>query len=403
MAEEQAKPKSGPPKAILIIVALAAIGGFLYWRLVLSKPEAPKNIVAVSGRIEGDESSIASKTSGRIREIKVREGDHVNSGDTIALLEDDQIRSRQEQAQAALTEAESKVRTAQQQVGVLQEQLREAQLTVGQSRVDAQGRVREAEASVAAAEADLAAAEASYKLALYDRDAYTKLASTGAVSERRGREAQSNAESQAATVNAARKRVEAARGTLAATQAGLQNPDIRSAQASTVKAQIARAQSEVASAQAEVQRARSQLEEAGSNRKDLQILAPFSGTVATRSAEPGEVAAPGTVIVTLVDLNKVYLRGYVPEGQIGRVKVGQPVHVFLDSNSKQPLRAQVTRIDPQAAFTPENTYFKEDRVKQVVGLKMQLQEGAGFAKPGMPADGEILVEGTEFPNGRQSH
>ena len=99
----------------------------------------------------------------------------------------------------------------------------------------------------------------------------------------------------------------------------------------------------------------------------------------------------------MVDLGQVYLRGFVPEGQIGKVKLGQPVHVYLDSNTKQPIDAWVSHIDPQATFTPENTYFQDERVKQVVGVKLQLKGGVGFAKPGMPADGEILTEGDRWP------
>ena len=105
----------------------------------------------------------------------------------------------------------------------------------------------------------------------------------------------------------------------------------------------------------------------------------------------------GTAIITLLDLTKVYLRGFVPEGQIGEVKVGQPAHVYLDSDPHQPLDAYVSRIDPEATFTPENTYFQSDRVKQVVGIKLQLKAGFGFAKPGMPADGEVLVQGDKWP------
>jgi len=90
----------------------------------------------------------------------------------------------------------------------------------------------------------------------------------------------------------------------------------------------------------------------------------------------------------------VYLRAFVPEGQIGRVRVGQPARVYLDSAPTTPIDAFVSRVDPQATFTPENTYFREERVKQVVGVKLQLRGAIGFAKPGMPADGEILVEGS---------
>jgi HlyD family secretion protein len=139
------------------------------------------------------------------------------------------------------------------------------------------------------------------------------------------------------------------------------------------------------------------LREAQANRRDLVVVAPFSGVVVTRAAEPGEVVTAGTPIVTIVDLNKVYLRGFVPEGQIGKVKLGQPAHVYLDSNPKQPVDASVSRIDPQATFTPENTYFKDERVKQVVGVKLQLKGAFGFAKPGMPADGEILTQGDTWP------
>jgi HlyD family secretion protein len=122
--------------------------------------------------------------------------------------------------------------------------------------------------------------------------------------------------------------------------------------------------------------------------------------VATRTAEPGEVVTAGTPIVTLIDLSQVYLRAFVPEGQIGRVRVGQPARVYLDSAPRQPIEAFVSRVDPQATFTPENTYFRDERVKQVVGVKLQLKGAVGFAKPGMPADGEILVEGQAWPAGR---
>ena len=134
----------------------------------------------------------------------------------------------------------------------------------------------------------------------------------------------------------------------------------------------------------------------------MLFRSPFAGTVVTRAAEPGEVLMAGTPLVTLVDLGKVYLRGYVPEGRIGLVKVGQPAHVYVDSNPNDAVDAYVSRIDPQATFTPENTYFREDRVKQVVGVKLQLKGAVGLAKPGMPADGEILLSGVWPQGGRQS-
>jgi len=127
------------------------------------------------------------------------------------------------------------------------------------------------------------------------------------------------------------------------------------------------------------------------------VVAPFDGTVATRVAEPGEVVAPGAAIITMIDLGKIYLRGFVPEGDIGRVKLNQTARVYLDSSPKTPIDAIVSRIDPESSFTPENTYFRDERVKQVVGVKLLIKNPNGLAKPGMPADGEILVDGTAWP------
>jgi len=402
-----APPKAKPARSRLRrylpgLLFLAVLGGaiYLFWRMFFASAGGPENVITLSGRIEGDPAAVAAKLSGRILEVRVREGDTVNHGDVIAVLDDAQIRAREDQAQAAVADAEARAEAARSQIAVLQEQLRQSELLTEQARTDAQGRVRQAESEVVAAEAELARQEAAYRIAAFDRDAYTRLAATGAVAERKGIEAASTAEQQTAAVVAAKRRVESARGGLLIAKASLSNPGIRASQAGANRKQIAQQQKEVASATAKLDQARAQLSEAQANRQDLNITAPFSGTVTTRTAEPGEVVAAGTTIVTVVDLSKVYLRGYVPEGEIGRVKLDQPARVYLDSNPNQPLEAVVSRIDPEATFTPENTYFRDERVKQVVGLKLQLKSGIGYAKPGMPADGEILVQGNTWPVGK---
>jgi HlyD family secretion protein len=380
--------------AVLVAVVLA---GLAVWRFLLAPAGLPPGVVAVSGRIEGDDAAVAAKTSGRIREITVREGDRLQAGQVIAILDDEQVRAREQQALAAVRQAEARTRLARHQVDVLNEQLQQSRLGVDQSRADAQGRVSEADAKLAAAEAQLAQAEASWNQAKWDREAMGNLFKRELVAEQEARRAASTEEAQAAVVAAARRQVEAARGALTAARANLVNPAIRSSQVAAVQGQILQAQADIAAAQAEAERARAQLDEARANRQDLQVVAPFAGTVATRTAEPGEVVMAGTAIITLVNLGEVYLRAFVPEGQIGRVRVGQPARVYLDSAPAAPLEADVMRIDPEASFTPENTYFREDRVKQVVGVKLRLRRGEGFAKPGMPADGEILVDGATWP------
>lgn len=387
-------------KIFPLIVLVLGVAAFFIWRGFFASPKVPGNLVILSGRIEGDDSAVAAKTTGRLLEVRVREGDTVKAGDTLAVIDDDQVRARMEQAQAALAGSEARVKAARDQIAVYQQQLGQSNLETEQSKVDAAGRVRNAEASVAAAESDLAQQEAALKLAEFDNEAYQKLQKTGAVSDRQARVAQATADQDVAAVAAARRRLEAARGNLTMAQASLSNAGIHESQGATVRSQIAMQQGDIASAEAAAAQARFQLQEAQENGKDLTVTAPFDGTVMTRAAEPGEVVAAGTAIVTLLDLSKVYLRGFVPEGEIGKLKIGQPARVYLDSNPEKPIDATVLRIDPQATFTPENTYFRDDRVKQVVGVKLQIKSAIGFAKPGMPADGEILVEGNTWPASR---
>lgn len=395
-APAETKPPRSRVVRVLIILVVLIIAGVV-WEVFFAAPRLPASIIALSGRIEGDDSAVAPKTSGKILEITVREGDTVTAGQVIARLDDAQVRAREDQARAALTEAQAKARSAQDQIAVLQDQLRQNHLESGQSNTDAQGRVRQAQADLTGAEADLTQQQAALRLAEFNRDAYTRLAKTGAASEQQGLQAQVQADQQAAAVAAAQRRVEAASGGLTTAQANLQNPKIRDVQVSSTERQLSQQEAEIAAANAETAEAQAQFAQAQADRSDLTVVAPFSGTVITRAAEPGEVVQAGTAIISLLDLTQVYLRGFIPEGQIGKVKIGQAAHIFLDSNSNQALEGHVLRIDPQSTFTPENTYFRDDRVKQVVGVKILLTQGIGYAKPGMPADGEILTSGDAWP------
>jgi HlyD family secretion protein len=337
-------------------------------------------VIDLSGRIEGDDSAVASKMAGRLISIRVREGDTVTAGQVIATLDD-------AQARAAVADAQARVIAAERQVPVLQAQLRQAQLATRQANVGSAGDVSAAQSQVAAARAQVSQAQAAYRLAEYDEKISKSLYATGDMAELQRNSAISNAQQAENALKAAQKRVQTAQGELESATSSYANAPIREQQAAAVGAQISQQGSSVAAALAELDQARANL-------GDLTIRAPFAGTVLVRTAEPGEVLSAGTPVVTLLNLSRVYLRGFVPEGQIGRVKIGQPARVFLDSDPTHPIDAYVMRIDPQAMFTPENTYFQSDRVQQVFGLKLGLRSGFGYAKPGMPADGQILVGGT---------
>ena len=212
-SSENAPPKKSRFPKILIPVFLLLIV-FGVWKLFFSEPALPDSIVALSGRIEGDDSALSAKTSGRVIDIRVREGDLVKAGDTIATLDDQQVREREDQAKAAVNQAEAQLRSAQDQIAVLNEQLSETQLETGQATVDAGGRVNQAEAELSAAEADLAQQRASLQLAIFDRDAYTRLAQIGRSFRKTRQTSRNNGGRQQAVVAAAERKVESAKAAL---------------------------------------------------------------------------------------------------------------------------------------------------------------------------------------------
>ena len=153
------KSNSGKLKKIIIALVTVSLAGGAIWYFVIRKPAGPKNLIKVSGRIEGDDATVSTKIAGRIRQIQVREGDTVKVGQVIALIDDDQVNAREEQEQSRVRQAEARVSSAQQQIAVLSAQLEESTIGVDQAKIDAQGRVSQAEAQVAQAEAELAKAD----------------------------------------------------------------------------------------------------------------------------------------------------------------------------------------------------------------------------------------------------
>lgn len=115
------------------------------------------------------------------------------------------------------------------------------------------------------------------------------------------------------------------------------------------------------------------------------ITAPLSGTVLTKSIEVGELATPGRPIATLVDLTRVELKIYIPENDIGKLRLGNEARVRTDAFDRY-LDARVSRVDSQAQFTPRDIHVPDERTRLVFGVTLALENLQGQLKPGMPAD-----------------
>ena len=403
--KELPQPKRKPKHRLLLLIGLLAAGAGLTglgYFLLLPKTAAS---LEVSGRVEGYETNIGAKVPGRIGFVAVREGDTVRKGQVIVRLDDEEIQAQLKEAQARVDAAKQQEQQARLQMDVLTSRIQEASLSWQQSQGDAQGRISQAQSNVAAAEAQLNQAqaqliqtEAELKLAKTDRARFAELVQGGAIAKQRFDQAQTQVESLTAAVLARRSMVEAAQRQVSANQGQLVqvqttsfNPGMRQAQIDALQKQLAQARFQQKAAESEIARATAAQQQIAAKIKDLNVVSPIDGTVTARTVEPGEVVAAGKSLLSVINPNTVYLRGYIPEGDIGKVRVGQSAKVYLDSFPNQPLSARVSAIDTQASFTPENTYFKKDRVKQVFGAKLSIDNPAGFAKPGMPADAEIML------------
>jgi HlyD family secretion protein len=429
------------PLILAILLLFVGITGYIVW---LKQPRNDANVLKVNGRMDGYETDISVKRSGRIEMITVREGVAVKKGQQLIKLDDSNDLLLQEQlrgAQARVTSAQSDVQQAQSdadsvqsQIEQIESQISEAQLNVQQSQGDTIGRIEQAKSNVAAAKAQLVQAiaqvkqtEAEVKLAKINRDRYQKLVADGAINQQQFDQTQTAYETSIATLEARIAAVNAAREQLSAFQGGLTqaqttgfNPSIRNAQLQALSRKRQQATAQLKSAQAKVKSARAKVQDTQSSQKqivtqildskrDLNVVSPLDGIVTSRSVEPGAIVSNSTKILTVVDPKSVYLRGFIPEGDIGKVRLGQAARIYLDSAPKTHLNGKVISIDPQASFTPENIYFQKDRVKQVVGIRISVENPDGCfnpdnpysgtdlpcAKIGMPGDAEIILKNGE--------
>jgi HlyD family secretion protein len=122
------------------------------------------------------------------------------------------------------------------------------------------------------------------------------------------------------------------------------------------------------------------------------LYAPLSGVVLVKSGEVGEVVNPGTPILTLADIENVWLKAYIPEADLSRVKWGQEVSVTNDLKPQKIYKGKISFISSQAEFTPKQIQTEKERVTLVYRIKIDIPNPEKELKPGMPADGRILLD-----------
>jgi len=388
---------------VVAVTIVIVIAGIILWRSrELGGP--PADELYGNGTIEATEVDVSAKVAGKIVSLPVEEGDPVNAGDLIAQLDSDELSAQVKQAEAVLSSARASlaellagtraedVRRARAQYQAALQAERQAQAQY--DLVKAGPRIEEIEQLRAAArQAGVVVADAERELVRLEG-----LKVEGAVAQQQVDLQRTRRDTASAQLDAARERVSAAKAgsrpqEIAAARAGLsQASDQATAAKAALDLAVAGARSEtVDAARARVAQAEASLEAARTQLGYTTVQAPVAGVIAVRTAELGELVTAGMPIVRISAISQPWLRVYVPETDLGRVKLGQSADVTTDTYPGKTYPGRVVEIAQQAEFTPKNVQTKEERTKLVFGVKIALENPNSELKPGMPADAVIYT------------
>ena len=327
-------------KRVIPLLLLLAIGGaVVYFHPQWFRKPTVENVLKLSGNIEAHESLVSFKVTGRIIALPVEEGMTLKSGDLLARLDSDDYRQQ-------VAEDESAIR------------VRDRQLALGLAGSRTQD-IEAAKLAVLDAQADLEQKKtdcARYQ-ALYEKD-----------------------EIPGQTRDLAATNVTRAQATYDRAQQ-IYNELVEG----TRKEELAVEHSNVHQADQNLQMSRIRL-------TYTVLRAPFNGVVLVRQAELGEVVSPGTPIVTLADLDHLWVRVYVPETDLGKVHWGQVVDVRTDTYPDKIYHGQISFVSSEAEFTPKSVQTEKERVTLVYRVKVDVENPNRELKPGMPADTIIKLK-----------
>jgi membrane fusion protein YbhG len=323
--------------ALIMLVAIAvAAGWYLYVRTAAN--QAADTTLRISGNIEAHESVVSFKVQGRIVELPVREGQYVTQGDLLARLDDEDYRQ-----QVSMDEATVRTREA------------ELELALAGSRVQ---EIKAAKQTVVDAQADLELKRAEL------RRRQALLAEQGVSRE--------DLETATTQLKRAQATYERAKQTYDQIVEGTRKE-------------------EIAVQRANLQLAREALQMSRVKLSYTILSAPISGVVLVRQAELGEVMSPGTPVVSIADVDHLWLRGYINETDLGRVRWDQSATVHTDTYPGKAYKGRVSFISSQAEFTPKSVETHKERVTLVYRIKIDLENPNHELKPGMPAEAVIGV------------
>ena len=379
------------PVSLLVLIAVVYVA-------VFHRAEDACKLI-ISGNIEVIDAQLSFKIPGRLLERLVDEGERVAEGRLIARLESADQEIQVAQAEANLAYARAVL--AELEAGSRPEEVSRARAQVEQARAKLQElesgsrsqEIANAQAELQRALAGEEAARAQLELAESDYRRYTDLYNDGVISTREYEAARTQYELAESGYEEAQARVSSAREALSLVEEGARAEQINQAGAALRQAEASYElvvggprEETIEQARARVRVAVETVRQAEQQLEYTRLVAPFAGVVLSKAAEPGEYLNPGSPVVTIGQLDRVYLRAYVNETDLGRVRLGQRVEVTTDTYPGKVYDGVISFVSSEAEFTPKAVQTLEERVKLVYMVKIDLDNPDQELKPGMPAD-----------------
>lgn len=374
-----APPRVQPRRLLPLILGAIALLGY-----VGSRVWAAHQPFEWSGTVEARTISVGSKTGGRVKEVLVKEGDHASPGQPLLVLEPGDIPAQELVAEGQLREAKAQLEKLER--GSRPEEIAQAKARAQSAAAALQESVAGSRREeIAAGEARLAAAEVSVSKAKLDADRIHRLLEKGAAS-------QADADNSDTALQSAIAQRDAQKQGLEELRNGSRIEEVRQAEARAAEARAnaklvesgSRVE-DIEAAQGRVEAAQGRLDQIAVMLDELTVKSPRSARVESLDLRPGDILAPNATAAILFEEDQLYVRIYVPETQVGHLKVGQEVPIAVDSFPGRTFQGKVEHISDVGEYSPRNLQTADERADQVFASRIGILPGQEGLRAGMAA------------------
>ena len=384
-----------PKKIVPIVLVLGIVAGAVYYFGYYRQNHSIDGVRS-SGHIEVTEVDLSFRIPGHITRMLVQEGDYVKTGQVVAELQQDVLKNRYDQALAQLKELDARCQSLALAIDIKKESV-EAQIHQAQAMVDAAkarydslktgSRVEEIKEAKAALEK--ARAELDNRRQDYQRMA--KLFESNIITTKQMEDARTARDAALALYNAAeekfklvhsgprREAIDEGKANLFASDAALEI-------AKTGRSEVQKMKLDLKALTFQRDQAAAAMAIAQEDLEASCLTTPINGLVSVTDIEEGEYVQAGAPVCTVSRMDDLWVKTYIPETYLGKIRIGQPAQVISDTYPDKPYVGHVTYISQQAEFTPKNVQTHEERTKLVYRIKVSLDDSAQDLKAGMPVD-----------------